>query len=311
MKNPFTCSTSPSSVSALSPDEPVPIRPDRFGCDQQSSESRAVMAYLQNSMARDLHDSFPQEFQAVLMHLRVALETKSCVDAKHHVEQAIAAAQTGLTCVRALIKDLRQSSTGKPHPAAARSVMEVVSQAAHGALNTHAVEFELNHNDSEVALRSSTALHVAMIVRESIHNALKHGSPSKIWCHILASNESLVIELRDNGRGFVKQVKSGFGLIGMQERAHAIGASLRILSGQMQGCSVRLSIPASAMVGYGQASDAQLSVKSAAPARQQASLPFSALRGMQSSPPTRSAPAQQMPELETSSRFDEMEHAVR
>jgi signal transduction histidine kinase len=54
----------------------------------------------------------------------------------------------------------------------------------------------------------------------------------------------LVVEVRDNGRGFVVDSPGGarFGLRGMRERAEAIGAELQVDSLPATGTTVRLSL---------------------------------------------------------------------
>ena len=309
MKNPFTSSTSSSNrlagIAIPVLGRPVDVTEDGRG----NRDSEAILEYLQKSMARDLHDSFPQEFQAVIMHLRVALETNSCSDAKHHVEQAIAAAQTGLNCVRGLIRDLRQNSRQTPNRSPVRRVVDVVSRAARGALKTHSVDFELENELANVTIRGSAALHLAMIVREAVHNALKHGAPSKICCRIFALEQAVVIELRDNGKGFSKDIPgSGFGLIGMQERASAMGASLKILSARLQGCVVRVTLPSSATTQAPPTSGVRLAK---APPLSHEPLPLTALdrtlRGQQAWLDNTESPRQ----LVAAIWHDEMEHAAR
>jgi signal transduction histidine kinase len=57
--------------------------------------------------------------------------------------------------------------------------------------------------------------------------------------------DRLIIEVKDNGRGFdVASVGPGaYGLAGMRERAALIGAELEIQSAPCEGTRVRLRVP--------------------------------------------------------------------
>jgi len=68
------------------------------------------------------------------------------------------------------------------------------------------------------------------IVRESLSNALRHGHPRRIEVSIRAdTDETVVITVADDGGGMMPSGSAiGFGIIGMQERAAALGGALTV-----------------------------------------------------------------------------------
>ena len=81
-----------------------------------------------------------------------------------------------------------------------------------------------------------------MVAREAVENALRHAGASKVSARLLGSAVSLQLEVSDDGVG----IKAGalppaghLGLLGMHERARAIGAVVTVESEPAQGTRVR------------------------------------------------------------------------
>ncbi|RMH31040.1 MAG: hypothetical protein D6690_17655 [Nitrospirae bacterium] len=83
------------------------------------------------------------------------------------------------------------------------------------------------------------------IVREAISNSQKHGRASREWVSMTKKNGAVVLEIKDNGRGFeVDLVEAqGHGLGNMVARAKKIGAKLKIQSQPQMGTRVVVEVP--------------------------------------------------------------------
>ena len=87
-----------------------------------------------------------------------------------------------------------------------------------------------------------------LIGREALVNALRHAKANRIEVEIEYLSRRLRMFVRDNGCGIDPQMirvgRDGhWGLLGMCERAHCIGAQLRIRSRRGAGTEVEISIP--------------------------------------------------------------------
>lgn len=87
------------------------------------------------------------------------------------------------------------------------------------------------------------------IAVESLRNAFQHASASRIEIEIVYDSTFLCIRVRDDGIGIEEGVLANglpghWGLIGMQERAKAIRAELKIWSRTGAGTEVELIVPA-------------------------------------------------------------------
>ena len=82
-----------------------------------------------------------------------------------------------------------------------------------------------------------------MITREAMANALLHAGPHHIGVHLSGQAHALTVEIKDDGRGFDQlklQPEPGhLGLVGMRERALAVGAVLTVQSLAGVGSCVR------------------------------------------------------------------------
>jgi signal transduction histidine kinase len=82
------------------------------------------------------------------------------------------------------------------------------------------------------------------ITQEALNNTAKHSRADHCVLSLIRADGSLMLEIADNGAGFdVGTVKTGFGLIGMRERAELSGGSLTVESAPGRGTRIRARWP--------------------------------------------------------------------
>lgn len=108
-----------------------------------------------------------------------------------------------------------------------------------------AIQVELVLDLGEYELTDLVATAAFRIVQECLTNISRHAEASEIHILIGIRNDRLAIAVRDNGRGLPSQPlpKGHYGLIGMRERAQALGGSLELSSVPDGGVSIEASIP--------------------------------------------------------------------
>lgn len=88
-----------------------------------------------------------------------------------------------------------------------------------------------------------------MLIREAMHNALRHAAPTRLTVSLVFERKSLEARIEDNGAGFepakVRASNGGghYGLIGMRERVEKLGGEFVLESALGKGTLVRLKIP--------------------------------------------------------------------
>ena len=90
---------------------------------------------------------------------------------------------------------------------------------------------------------SSTAVY--RIVQEAVNNALRHAQASRIDVKVLVSADGLELEVADNGSGRLAQFQATgrYGVLGMRERAQALGGSFELEQIEPAGVRVRARLP--------------------------------------------------------------------
>ncbi|MEI7437104.1 MAG: sensor histidine kinase [bacterium] len=84
------------------------------------------------------------------------------------------------------------------------------------------------------------------ILQEALTNVVRHAQAKRVDVRLTSGGDGLLLEIRDNGCGFVVKPHFGaqaFGLLGMRERAGMFGGTLEILSEPGKGTTVRVRMP--------------------------------------------------------------------
>lgn len=94
-------------------------------------------------------------------------------------------------------------------------------------------------------LDDALATAVYRIVQEAVNNALRHAQASRIDVNVHVSAGRLQLEIVDNGKGRLKQFQTPgrYGVLGMRERAQALGGSFDLDQIEPAGVQVRVSLP--------------------------------------------------------------------
>jgi len=124
---------------------------------------------------------------------------------------------------------------------AIRFLAERVSQRALLAIDIQATD------SGRLPSKMETTLY--RIAQEGLNNIAKHAKARNVWIRAWQENQVLRCSIRDDGKGFNTGTtqeaggRKGLGLVAMQERASAIGGTLRIESYPGQGTELSLRLP--------------------------------------------------------------------
>jgi len=92
-----------------------------------------------------------------------------------------------------------------------------------------------------------------MVVREAVYNAALHGRPTKIEIVIRSLPETLTIEVRDDGSGFLPDVDAQtlhYGIAGMRERIERLKGEFLLTSEPGRGTVVQARLRLSALTPH-------------------------------------------------------------
>jgi PAS domain S-box-containing protein len=107
------------------------------------------------------------------------------------------------------------------------------------------IQLNLHHVGLDVRFPPEIETAVFRIVQEALTNTAKHAQATCANAEVIASNGSLTVTVHDNGHGFdqAQTMPGSSGLIGMRQRAEAVGGTLRIQSGKNKGTIVIAHMP--------------------------------------------------------------------
>jgi signal transduction histidine kinase len=118
-----------------------------------------------------------------------------------------------------------------------------VERSAHAGLTVRKTE----HGDVR-QLPSAVELAALRIVQEAITNVVRHSGSTSATITLQYDAETLAVTVQDSGRGLARPDDaqagmSGTGIVGMRERAEALGGSLQVGPGDAGGVRVQAVLP--------------------------------------------------------------------
>jgi signal transduction histidine kinase len=191
-------------------------------------------------LARELHDSVSQALYGIGLGAQTAYRSldNDPETVRESVEYVLTLAEAGMAEMRALIFELRPESLETEGLAVALAKQGASIQARHG------IEVHLDlcdEPDLEVPVKES----LYRVVREALHNVVKHANASQVTLRMFSDPQQLRIEVDDNGVGFrtEQNFPGHLGLHSMRERMIALGGTISIESGAGQGTRLALLLP--------------------------------------------------------------------
>ncbi|HET6315471.1 MAG TPA: sensor histidine kinase, partial [Chloroflexota bacterium] len=183
-------------------------------------------------LARDLHDETIQSLVALRRQLELlALDMgDEAPDRLERIQSLVAATLEG---VRRLSQNLRPATLEDLGLVAALRSLDLGIDA----------DVEVRGRPRRLSYTIEYAVY--RVGQEALSNAARHSGAQRVSVTVSFSDEELVLEVTDAGRGFRLDgvVQHGQGLHSMRDRAAEIGAELNIESQPDEGTCVRLSIP--------------------------------------------------------------------
>lgn len=194
--------------------------------------------------ARELHDETLQSLASLRIGLAAQLRRASPGPLADAVGEAIAQLETDIGNLRSLITELRPALLDDLGTQAA--IRDLAERAGGRGLEVD-VTLDLAYENGRASDRHTSELETAIyrIIQESLTNASKHGEAKRATVTVEEDETMIRIIVQDDGGGFDTTAKSsGFGLLGMHERAELLDGTLEIQSAPGQGTTVKAAFPA-------------------------------------------------------------------
>jgi signal transduction histidine kinase len=194
-----------------------------------------------NRLARDLHDSVVQKLFGIVLTAQSAatLLDRSADGARTEVERLQALAQEAIAELRSLVFQLRPAAIETEGLAAALAKHVDVLERVHRL----PIAFE---QTGDPRLRPGVDEELFKVAQEALHNALRHAQARQVRVRLDERPDAVALSVADDGRGFDPDAPAlrsrSLGLTSMEERAHGLGGTLRIVSAPGAGTTIDLEL---------------------------------------------------------------------
>jgi signal transduction histidine kinase len=194
-------------------------------------------------LARELHEELAQILAGLQLNLS-ALSLRHATDSPQLREQL----QKNMELTDQAIIVTRNISTVLRPVALDMGIAASLEWLANRFGTQSGIQCEVNIDESAMKLGENYAIAMFRIVQESLTNVAKHAKADHVDITLERSTNNYILKIRDNGIGFDISTKktASLGLVGIQERALALGGVVSINSRPGSGTEilVRLPLPA-------------------------------------------------------------------
>ena len=200
-------------------------------------------------LARELHDDTLQSLIALNQRLQL-LQMKSATATEEHETREEISELQGLA--DETIQNLRRLTRAlRPIYLEDLGLVPALEMLA-GEIDEPALSVKFHCAGDVQRQDPQVELALYRMAQEALSNVSRHAGATQAQLSIVFTEEALVLEVEDNGQGFVVPDSPAafapaghFGLLGLHERAEMIGARLLIHSGAGEGTRVSIRLPLS------------------------------------------------------------------
>lgn len=195
-------------------------------------------------LAGEIHDTLAQGLAGIITQLQAAERSASVQgETEEHVARALRLARSSLTEARRSVQALAPQELGRAHlPDALRALTEQWSQ-------DQGISAQVEVTGFREPLSPAIEVSLFRVAQESLTNVAKHAEASRVGVTLSYAGTEVLLDVRDDGRGFAQGVGTGFGLTSMRQRIRGVGGHVEVQSAPGEGTSVSARVPAIARGG--------------------------------------------------------------
>ena len=217
---------------------------------QSREELRALAARLESvreeertRIARELHDELGQALTGLKLDLawiERRLSRHSQPEVADRCASVLGRLDDVMIAVRRIITELRPSVLDQ------LGLPDAIEWQAQDFASRTGLELELDIQCSGPAPPGAIASAVFRMLQEALTNIAKHARASHVRVTLGIEGEILSLDVSDDGRGISRDEMRGshsLGLLGLRERAIALGGSVNVFREAKSGTTVSLRLP--------------------------------------------------------------------
>ena len=189
-------------------------------------------------IARELHDGLAADLATSVALFKYYFESAAGSEDGESVLRNIQETLEGLLAsTRNTLRAMRPRRLGTS------SLVEELRHSAEDFGRLYGIRVEIWTSGREEDLTPGQREVVFHIVREALTNVRRHSGTTMCRVRLGFAAKPFLIEVSDEGKGFEGSNASGYGLVGMRERAAGIGGRLEVVTTPGRGTTVFLFGP--------------------------------------------------------------------
>lgn len=187
-------------------------------------------------IAKDIHDTAGHSITTVIMQTEAA---KRIID--NNPEEAKTKIVAANLQAKHALEELRDSVHLLSGREGKNSLKEALLAIVHESTDGTGITIRSAIEDIEVS--DAKFRFLCNSLKEGISNGLRHGRATAFWFELKEEEGGIRFLLSDNGAGVQGEIKPGFGLSTMQQRAKSFGGEMTLRADEEEGFELQLVLP--------------------------------------------------------------------
>ncbi|MFQ5593742.1 MAG: histidine kinase [Anaerolineae bacterium] len=196
-------------------------------------------------LAREIHDELGQLLTGLSLNLKLSQESvgDDPQTTRDHLDKANALVRHTIEQAHRLITDLRPTVLDD------YGLVPALQEEMNQRLAPLGIDAYLHTEGNIERLPAKVATDAFRIAQEAITNVIRHAHARQVHIRLVQTEDGLTVTIDDDGTGFPREIlnehdgRQALGIIGMQERAGALGGRLEVVTREPHGTQVRLWLP--------------------------------------------------------------------
>ncbi len=192
-------------------------------------------------LAGELHDGINQLMIEVKYRIELAInETNQGMHYLEYLHKAKKTLEGAIKQVRDISHNLRPSLLDDlGFKAALKDLLEQFKERTN-------IQFDLDSRVDNLDIPVAIETTLYRLIQEGLTNVEKHAKAQHVFLKVQLKDDSLILEIKDNGCGFSleeSRQKSGIGLRNMQDRVELLSGSFTLDTSPLIGTHIRIELP--------------------------------------------------------------------
>lgn len=207
-------------------------------------EQQRALQLERNRISTDMHDDLGADLTNIVILSKIARKTLKIQEDQNHVIDRI-----GLAANDVINKMNEIIWAMNPANDTLSNLVSYLHRYTKEYLELYSIPVQINMPAAvpAVTLKAAFRRNVFLILKESLHNIVKHAHASRVTITIESAQTEKIFRLtiQDNGQGFsiTDRTGSGNGLINMKKRMTEINGTIHMVSSENNGAIVNVVVP--------------------------------------------------------------------